>query len=294
MKKAAPPPAAKPKARPQAEQSDLIKAALADREAKQMPGPGAPRKPAPGAGQAGPRPAGSGKLPPLKQGGSSKPPPVGPDGKPLPLEEEPVVYTAPAASRDKDLKKRLARDLAMAVGALVLLAGAFYSPPGQSAYGTWLTRRAADNLSYTTVSMADVGGGTAQLKLPDGSTRVADERTHQQVFRYDHMLELGNGKSSRVAFDATGYAYAIDDALTLNQKTVPALAIVKETHNYKKFRAVHVPQGSGGQPHSSTHYYQLQDRDENVFSLMVTYDENQTDPKAMAAVLDHVLGSVQE
>jgi len=91
----------------------------------------------------------------------------------------------------------------------------------------------------------------------------------------DHRHALG--ERARVAFVLTGDPEGLPGRATL------------ETHHQRTYRVVHVRED--GQ-HAA--FYQLANHDERYFSLAVYYDETATNPKAMAVVLDHILGSVQD
>jgi hypothetical protein len=164
-----------------------------------------------------------------------------------------------------------------AAAVVVALAAAAFSPPGQDAYAAWALRHAADGLRYTKVNASEIGAGAVRLELPDGSNGMADETRQRRVYRYERQLDLGPAGVARVAFDITGHPDGLPGRATL------------ETHNRKTFRAVHVRED--GQ-HAS--FYQLANHDERYFSLAIYYDETATNPKAMAAVIDHILGSVQD
>ncbi|MDB5097923.1 MAG: hypothetical protein JWM80_2344 [Cyanobacteria bacterium RYN_339] len=159
----------------------------------------------------------------------------------------------------------------------VALAAAVFSPPGQDAYAAWALRHAADGLRYTSVNGPEIGAGTVKLDLPDGSNGVSDENRQRRVYRFARELDLGHAGAARVAFDLTGHPEGLPGRATL------------ETHNKKTFRAVHVRED--GQ-HAG--FYQLANHDERYFSVAIYYDETATNPKAMAAVIDHILGSVQD
>jgi hypothetical protein len=208
-----------------------------------------------------------------------------------------AAMVAPAARRSPSQTGLIRRVVIGVLGVGVLIGGLF-SPPAQAAYDGFLVRRAAGALPLTTVSAAEMGAGTAQLKLPDGSTSAMNEKTHRQVYRFDRELEIANGRTARVAFDLTGYPAGIDEAILVGRKNHPDLSVRQETRGYKKFRRVRFTEPKRGDgvdhPGQVACHYQLLNRDETVFSVVFHYDEVATDPKAEEAVISLVLGSVQE
>jgi hypothetical protein len=175
------------------------------------------------------------------------------------------------------MSSRLVQNVLKVAACALALAAAAFSPPGQDAYAAWVLKQATAGLRYTGVNAQEVGAGTVRLELPDGSSSVADENRQRRVYRFDRELDLGRAGAARVAFTLTGHPEGLPGRATL------------ETHNKKTFRAVHVRED--GQ-HAA--FYQLANHDEKTFSLAVYYDETATNAKAMAAVMDHILGSVQD
>jgi hypothetical protein len=171
------------------------------------------------------------------------------------------------------LHVKLAPGFKAAAVVVALLAAAF-SPPGQDAYAAWALRHAAEGLRYTKVDAKEIGAGAAHLELPDGSNGVADELRQRRVYRFQRDLDLGPAGVARVAFDVTGHPEGLPGRPTV------------EMHNKRTYRVVHVRED--GQ-HAS--FYEL--AGEPSLGLAIYYDEAATNPKAMAAVIDHILGSVQ-
>ena len=274
LKQAAPLPA-KPKPRPRppkpaTAEDDLVKAALGGRQVD----PGAKQKPKPA-----PRPA-------------SAPAAAAAEGEP----EKPVVYTAPAAVRSLNFKRQLKGDLIKVSIGGVILAGAFFSPPGQAAYGNWTTRRAVEGLVLEAVEGAAINGGSAGFRLPAGAEKQELQGSKVSFYRVSRQLDLGLAGKTRLEFSVFGQPDGLEEALARGVSINTGTKLTEEAHNLKKFKTVQFklpPSATDGLANKMACYYQLADKDESFFSIAIVYDPKTNDPRAIASAIDRVLGTVE-